>query len=362
MPERLWTTRDYKPGDEAGILALRQATFGDVDKARLLPAVWRWQFVDNPAGHGYIRLADHDGQIVGQYAAIPTRFRFGEDGTERIFAMSCDTMTHPAYQRQGMFVRLAQELYDDLASRLGVTTVWGFPNPASHPGFVGKLGWFDIWRFPIYVKPIQSRSALARYVRSHAVAGVLGGVADRLYRLVTPRPREPRRCSIREITTFDDRFAGLWARHQRSAAVLQVRDPAYLRWRYCGVPMFEYRPFEVTVGNVLEGYFVLRLVTLFDLSFCALVDIFPCPMVDGGITREVLGFAELYAAAHEVAFLAVLLPPQHARHVTRFGFLTVPRAMDPRPWYFGCRCTTRDERILRDIHRWYVTYGESDIV
>ena len=46
----------------AGILALRNATFGDVDPHRLRPEVWRWQFVDNPAGPGWIRLADHDGR------------------------------------------------------------------------------------------------------------------------------------------------------------------------------------------------------------------------------------------------------------------------------------------------------------
>src|SRR5205823_3709524 len=34
---RLWVTRDFTPADAAGILALRAATFGDVDKVRLLP-------------------------------------------------------------------------------------------------------------------------------------------------------------------------------------------------------------------------------------------------------------------------------------------------------------------------------------
>jgi GNAT superfamily N-acetyltransferase len=149
MPDRVWITRRYQPGDEAQILAVRQATFGDVDRARLLPEVWRWQFLDNPAGAGYIRLAEHDGKIVGQYAVIPARFRLGTDGgSEQVLAMSCDTMTHPAYQRQGMFVRLAQELYTELASQLGVTTVWGFPNSISRPGLNGKLGWFDIYEFP----------------------------------------------------------------------------------------------------------------------------------------------------------------------------------------------------------------------
>jgi len=363
MAERLWKTRGYEAGDEAGILSLRQATFGDVDKARLLSEVWRWQFLENPAGSGYIRVAEHEGKIVGQYAAIPTRFRLGpEGGSERILAMSCDTMTHPDYQRQGMFGRLARELYDELASQMGVTTVWGFPNEASHPGFVGKLGWFDIHEFPTFVKPIESHHVLARYVGSRALAAALGGIADRLYRLVAPRPREPRRSAIREISTFDERFAVLWSRHQTQAAVLQVRDPAHLRWRYCAATVFQNRPFEVTVGGSLEGFVVLRLLTLFDMPFCAVVDLFPCPIVDAEITREVLGFAQLYATTHGAAFLTALLPPNHVHHLTGFGFMKVPRWMSARPWYFGCRCDPSDETLLRDINHWYVTYGDADIV
>jgi len=353
----------YAPGDEAGILALRQQIFGDLDAVRLEPSVWRWQFLENPAGPGYIRLAEHDGVIVGQYAAIPTRFRVATaGGRERTFAMSCDTMTHPGYQRQGMFARLARELYEEIASREDVSTVWGFPNPASHPGFVGKLGWFDIHEFPTLVKPLATARVLARYVSSQRLARLLGGMADRVYRLVTPRARAPRRCTIEPITAFDERFAGLWKRHEALADVIQVRDGAYLDWRYCAVPMFDYRPFAVTVDGALEGYVVLRSLTLFDMPVCAVVDLFPCPLVDADITREVLAFAQRHAVTHGAAFLTAMLPPGHVHHLTRFGFLRVPRVMNPRPFRFGARCAAADTSLLGNVDHWYVTYGESDIV
>lgn len=375
MSKPAWTTRMSRPGDDAGILALRRATFGEVDPVRLRPDVWRWQFVENPAGPGYIRVAEHDGTIVGQYAAIPTRFRMGTDlrvgtdiqvGTDRAldrtFAMSCDTMTHPDYQRQGMFVRLARELYDEIAARENVSTVWGFPNPASHPGFVGKLGWFDIHEFPTYVKPLRSAPVLARYVGPGGLARGLGAVADGAYRLIAPRAREPRRATIEPVAWFDERFDALWERHAGLAGVVQVRDRAYLDWRYCAVPMFEYRPFTVTVAGALEGYVVLRSVTLFDLPVCAVVDLFPCPIVDAAVTREVLAFAQRHAAAHGAAFLTAILPPRHARHLTRFGFLPVPRFMNPRPFRFGARCAPVDASLLGNVDHWYVTYGDSDIV
>lgn len=363
MPDRLWTSRGYQPGDLTGILALRHTTFGEADKHRLLPEVWKWQFLDNPAGPGYQRLADHAGTIVGQYVAIPTRFHLAtRPGIETILAMSCDTMTHPAYRRQGMFVTLAQELYSELAERFGVTTVWGFPNANSRQGFVGKLEWFDVHEFRTWVKPIQSRHVLQRYVRSSALASVLGAVGDRLYQVVAPKPTELRQCTIREISGFDDRFEALWARHRSLARIIQIRDAKYLQWRYCGAQVFGYHPFEVTVAGSLEGYFVLRVLTLFDLTFTAVVDLFPCPIVDAKITREILSFAQVYATERNCAFLTALLPPAYLVHLTQFGFLKVPRALTMRRWYLGARCPSAEEPFFRDINNWYITYGDTDII
>jgi hypothetical protein len=359
MTARRWTTRAGTADDAAAILDLRRASFGDVDPLRLLPEVWRWQFVDNPAGAGYIRLADDAGAVVGQYAAIPTRFRV--DGAARTFAMSCDTMTHPGYQKQGIFVTLARELYAEIAAHHGVTTVWGFPNAASHPGFVGKLGWFDVHELPTWVKPLRCRGVLQRYVRSGALAGALGAVADGVYRLMTPRPSRPRRCALRPLAIFDERFDRLWARHQDVARVVQVRDAAFLRWRF-GMPAFGYEPFEVIVDGSLEGWVVLRILTLFDLPFAAVVDLFPCPIVDAEVTREVLSFVQGHAAARGAAFLTALLPPAQAHHLSGFGFLRVPGFMNLRRWILGARCAPGDEAVLRPIAHWWVTYGDADIV
>jgi hypothetical protein len=363
MAERSWSTRSYVPADVDGILALRKVVFGELDRVRLRPEIWRWQFIDNPAGAGYVRLAVHDGAIVGQYAAIPTRFRLNTGaGEERIFAMSCDTMTHPDYQRQGMFITLAQELYAELAEQHGVSTVWGFPNAASHPGFVGRLGWFDVHVFPTRVKPIRSAPVFKRYLRSGVLSGTLGALADRSYRLATPRVAQPRRCELRPLASFDERFDALWLRHRQLAPVVQVRTREHLNWRYCAVPEFGYRPFAVLVGGALEGYVVVRTLALFDLPFAAVVDLFPCPVIDAEITREILAFAQLEAERAGAAFLTALLPPAHATHLTRFGFLKVPGFLNLRPWYLGARCQPADEPLLRDIDHWYVTYGDADIV
>jgi len=55
-------------------------------------------------------------------------------------AQSGDTMTHPAHQGKGLFIKLALMTYDYVKSN-GVKFVFGFPNQNSYPGFVKKLNW-----------------------------------------------------------------------------------------------------------------------------------------------------------------------------------------------------------------------------
>jgi hypothetical protein len=261
-----------------------------------------------------------------------------------------------------MFVTLARELYQGIAERHGVATVFGFPNEASHGGFVGRLDWFDVHVLPLRVKPLRCRPVLERYLRSRPLSAALGAVADRACRLAAPRPRPPRRCRIEPLERFDERFDELWERHAGLAPVIQVRDRAYLQWRYFGVPLFGYRPFAVSVDGRLAGYLVLRELELLDLPLAALVDLFPCPLVDDEVTREALAFAELRAAESGAAFLTAMLPPAQAPHLARCGFVTVPDFLNPRRWYLGARCATADALLLRDIGNWFVTYGDADVV
>ena len=69
--DRKWVTRAYKPGDEAGLMALWKAAFPDGESGRAELDYWNWQFRDPPAGTARFRLAVVDEKIVGQYAVIP---------------------------------------------------------------------------------------------------------------------------------------------------------------------------------------------------------------------------------------------------------------------------------------------------
>lgn len=85
---------------------------------------------------GYIAFST-DGQPAAFYGVLPCIVQL--DGQRVLAAQSADTMTHPAHQKKGLFLLLAQKTYD-LARKENIRFIFGFPNQNSYNGFV-KLGW-----------------------------------------------------------------------------------------------------------------------------------------------------------------------------------------------------------------------------
>ncbi|MBK8499336.1 MAG: GNAT family N-acetyltransferase [Flavobacteriales bacterium] len=89
------------------------------------------------ANIGYIAYAI-DGEPAAYYGVFPVRVRLA--GGDHLAAQSGDTMTDPAHQKKGLFIRLAMRTYE-LAQANGVRFIFGFPNENSRPGFERRLTW-----------------------------------------------------------------------------------------------------------------------------------------------------------------------------------------------------------------------------
>ena len=297
--------RPYETGDETRILCLRRAVFGDLDPVRTTLSAWRWQFLENPAGKSFCVIAEDRGAIVGQYAAIPTRFSV--KGTETVFAFSCDTMVHPGYRKKGLFVLLARELYRLMAEKYGITTVWGFPNEASLPGFIGHLGWKQLRVFPLWIRPFRPLTWFCRQVpllkRFVPVAEVRreNGLPCRSYDGGKGLVMEP-------VDHFHEEFDRLWNSLRGPSSIMQIRDGRYLNWRYLGMPAFGYLPFSIKWKGDLSGFLILRMMNLMGHSFGVLVDLFPVPIIDVSMTRLVIDFAGVYCRDRGAEFIPASFP------------------------------------------------------
>jgi GNAT superfamily N-acetyltransferase len=124
-----------------GLIETYKECFGiDVDED-----YFKWKYYKNPCGEAVCFIA-LDGRKVGAfYGVIPEIYEI--NGKKIKVYQSMDTMTHPNYQRRGLFTKLANLTYQHILDNEGKLILTGIPGGNSYPGFVKKLGWKDIHQF-----------------------------------------------------------------------------------------------------------------------------------------------------------------------------------------------------------------------
>ena len=122
----------------AGLLS---EVFGDGPK--FTPAAIAWRYRDNPAGTVVGADAWSGDTLAAHYVTCPLRANV--EGQVLKGLLSLNTATHPDFQGQGLFTRLARSAYDQ-AAELGHDFVIGVANAQSTPGFLGRLGFQHVGR------------------------------------------------------------------------------------------------------------------------------------------------------------------------------------------------------------------------
>ncbi len=138
-------------------------------------------------------------------------------------AQSMDTMTHPDYQGQGVFTKLAEACYDIAAAR-GFEILYGFPNPLSYPGFVKRLGWThtgDVNHWIRFIKP-SGHPGIPSPAKPFAdlAARLLPRGRRRDFEIVGAKPAE------RDL----DALLEQWRKQDGTCQI--ERTPQWLTWRY----------------------------------------------------------------------------------------------------------------------------------
>jgi GNAT superfamily N-acetyltransferase len=361
--ERKWCTREYQPGDEDGIIALWKVAFPEGESERADLKYWNWQFRDNPAGFGRIRVAVAEDTIVGQYAIIPMRLQI--EGEPVLATLSLDTMTHPDYRRQGMFTTLARELYAQLGHD-GLSMTYGFPNENSLWGFTTKLQWAHICSLPVYVKPLRPSAIVERITSSHLLALAASPFVDLATKVVFPSGTMPdkARASVRWLERFDSRIDGLWQTVYDHRKIAVVRDATYLNWRYFLNPARDYRAVVFEEDDQIVACAVIRCMEQFGLRGGMITDIAAQPGRENTL-QAVLTAVVQYSVNQEMDVAACLIygDRRGARLLKRNGFFPIPRRAF-KEWYFGVRVNNDSISLdmVNDHRNWYLTFGDTDVI
>jgi GNAT superfamily N-acetyltransferase len=280
---------------------------------------------------------------VALYAAFPTVLAV--DGQRTVGFQSFDTLTSEPFRGRGLFVTLAEFLYERLRNQ-GASLVYGIPNGDSIGGFIRRLGWTSLDPFPMMVRPVGTR-----YVRVRA-------------KLRTPQISHPSRLehrNIREVTACSADVDELLVRSNYRDTTGVVRDYAYLSWRLQR-PGSTYRILETRDDSgALMGVLVFDVLPKHGCSVGYIMELMT-DRVRGGCGDELLEAAiNLIKRANADVILAWSLESNSTRASLRSqGFRKISSRLSPIELHLGYRSLSTEERLVRND--WAFSYLDSDTV
>jgi GNAT superfamily N-acetyltransferase len=320
------------------------ALLARVGTTQLSDEEFRWWFDRNPAGEGIVSLAVDGGEVVG--VAAMSFFRTALDGSVTRLAIPVNVATDPRYRGQGVFSTLEQE-NEAAAAESGSPLTVTFPNAASYPIFVRRLGWIDLPRLRLWARPLRA-SAVARYVLGRPGSRV-GGLRPR-----DDAARGVRGHEVRPVERFGPDFDRLGAAAGSGYGNHFVRDAEYFNWRYLDSPR-DYRCFGAYRGDELAGVAVVGHTFKHGVSAGFLADLVVSPG-DSAATRALL--ARSLDEVRGGADALVLLPPPgrpERRALAASGFAPTNKQLR----FIGK--ALRDGALLDgQASAWHFTLGDFD--
>jgi len=279
---QIWSVRIYKEDDELSILKLMKLS--GIERTS---EDWFWEYKNNPFGH-LIGVAEHNGQIVGHMALIPTLMKIGDKVA--LGSQAVDLVVHPEFRRQGMFLAIGKFLIKE-AGKEGIDISYGVPNKPAHSGHL-KYGWFDVCEVPLLIKPINMNKIvnfldkyrmirfLIRYKISRNAAKFLLQFIFTIISFISKifnrieDDDNTRSVETRAIKSFDDRIDDFWKKISRDYTIIVIRDKKYLNWRYFKKPNVKYTVLLAEKNGEILGYIVLRSRNEKNLRVGYIVDVF----------------------------------------------------------------------------------------
>jgi GNAT superfamily N-acetyltransferase len=350
--------------ERAGVvLDLERLVYGVSDVAAR--PFFDWLYRENPAGEAVIWYAATGGRApesAGHYIVTPVRVAV--HGSTVTASVSVNTVTHPEFRRQGVFVALAERVFEECARR-GIAFTYGFPNRNSLPGFVGRLGFADIGRIPLLLAPLGPVATVPDGAgpgrRLLLRAG--GRAAWTLSRVV--RSGLAGRARVTEVPADAVDVDRLWERLRGKYPVMVVRDGRYVAWRFGACPTRDYRVLVAHDERGPAGMVVTRIGLVLGMRAGLVVDLLVVP---GSAGRDA-GLSLLRTATDDfaragVALAASLVPAvgEEYRCLRRAGFFPCPRRLEPQPFRVILRRHAAEACVPNAIASWFLTMGDYDAV
>jgi GNAT superfamily N-acetyltransferase len=325
--------------------------------------LWKWKYSHRERKAPQILMVVSKGKIVGIQPSLVNRINL--QNREVYACMLADVMTHPEYRRKGIFSLLIRESMKRSLKK-GIPLIYTFPNEQSFPGFIEKLKWHHIFSLPLHVKVLNIQSLadeLSNLKAVKSLSHLLAPVQRVLFRKV---PLNEKKYDILECQELNEEALSSFLKKSLSDYPLSIiRDKRYLEWRYLNHPKFKYYILLAYKGKDIVGILIFRFGKFKNIKTCFICDFFvDKSFPDTGYS--LLKRMEDFVIKKKINVVGCLLlnNKKESKIIKDFGFRIIPSRILGKEFYFILNFDKDlfDINYLQDYSKWFLTWGDSDVV
>lgn len=347
--------REGTPADKKEILRLFSKCFAHSEVTEKNPDLWDWQMMRNPEGEAFIGLAEVEGNLVGSYSVMPLEY-LNEAGDIIRVGLVVDVMTHPDYQRRGIFVSISEYSLPEAVKKLNLTFTIGYPFTettlnAVVPGHK-KVGWALCGRLNLYMLPIKLEKVIAYKFPGLKASTKLIAVPGRAFLAMEKKINRAlhgmkssvknleelgQQLDIQETPSFNQSDLTLFETYSENKFI-KKRSMSFLQWRFQERPNSNYKILRII--NSSEETIALEIIAISSLKELRLGVILDFFGNDEFCDEQLLaaGVQYLAQAGCDTIFMIDYQNSDLSRVRDRAGFL------DTRAYYRIINWKTEDER------------------
>ena len=364
MAEKNFTIRRFTLSDIDEVVKLLSTVF----KTRCTSEWWNWKYKCNPAGfsgrQGDIWIAESVDGIIGYYAVIPEKMKFGSKTIT--VAQSVDTATHPDYRRLGIFSKLSRKVYSEARNRYQF--LYGFANEMAYRGFL-RLGWKDIqinslFKFLNYDRPLRKFSNRDFIVWLGKMSLKSISVIKSFMPKVCIRKYKGTEVEVDKMDQFPDEINDFWKSVRLEYNMVIERQINFLNWRFSKhFGNYHLYVARSTQGKMV-GYIVLRKKEIRGINSLSVVDFNALPDEDRCVL-SLINTAINFGKEEQDDLIHCWFPQWHkyAKIFSTLGFISlswIPKEVR----YLGDRAIfyTFGQKgiIFKAKRRWFYTLADTD--
>lgn len=312
-----------------------------------------WQFLENPVGEQYVDIArdEEKNMTAAIYAIFPVKFKIGN--LVEVGSQSLDTMTDADYRGQGLFIKLANDVYQK-ASTDDVKLVYGFPNGNSIHGFSKKLEWHELDPVPFLIKPLKT----SYFTKKIKPLSWLPNINLATKYSISDNFR------IVENQEFPLEVNSVWQEFSKHIKVSVQRDKEYLDWRYIQKPLQNYTILHIYHLDKYVGFIVYCTKEKHGGKIGYIMELIYNPKFEeaGSTLMKTACNAIISENADCILAWCMSHSPNFSAH-KKTGFYNLPEKFRPIELHFGARSfDSKLKNLINERENWYLSYSDSDTV